>query len=69
MKFIEQYSGDKSRDFWDAINGIKNKDLGELAYSLGCELQNHEGELLSKINTLIFADRILRTPDGGSEDV
>jgi hypothetical protein len=59
MKFKEQYSGDKSREFWDAIDAIKNEDLRELAYSLGCELQNYEDDLLSKINTLIFAGNLL----------
>jgi hypothetical protein len=58
-KFVEIYSGEKSEGFWSAIIWIKNEDCRELAYSLGCALQNHEADLLSKINTLIEADRIL----------
>ena len=51
----ETYSGDRSIDFWKAINSIENNDLQEIAYGLGCDLQNYEADLLGKINALINA--------------
>ena len=60
MKFANQYSGDNSEAFWKIINSIKNKDLNELAYSLGCDLQNYESDILGKINTLFEADEKMK---------
>ncbi len=56
MKFNDQCSGDNSEAFWKRINDIKNENLRDLAYSLGCDLQNYEADVLGKINTLIEAD-------------
>jgi hypothetical protein len=56
-----KYSGKKSKKFWRKINGIdydiplENGDDRGSMYSLACDLQNAESELLNKINALIAA--------------
>jgi hypothetical protein len=44
----EQYSGDNSREFWGIINLIDDEEF--TLYKLGCDLQNLECKVLSKIN-------------------
>ncbi len=45
MKLGYSGKGKESTAFWDRINAVKGKN-GTLLYSLGCDLQDLEGELL-----------------------
>jgi hypothetical protein len=40
-----KYSGDKSTDFWVRINAVRG-DVGHSLYSLACDLQDLESEVL-----------------------
>lgn len=43
------YSGDLSEGFWKRINALKGEKHDTL-YSLGCDLQNREGDLLKLLH-------------------
>ncbi len=45
---ISRYSGDESKDFWNAVNELPRRSRGEL-YSLGVVLQNLEGFVLRRL--------------------
>jgi len=45
---IPRYSGDKSNDFWKAVNALPKRSKGEL-YSLGVALQNLEYFVLKRL--------------------
>jgi len=47
--FIPVYSGDKSIEFWKAINSIKNIKIWHFVYGLGCDLQDLESYVLERI--------------------
>ena len=44
------YSGDLSVKFWERINALERGTKRDFLYSLGCELQNLEGELLKQLH-------------------
>ena len=52
MNFEEQYSGDNSRKFWDAINKLDEPEKSEL-YFAGVLLQNMEDSILRVLNNAI----------------
>ena len=45
---ISRYSGDESKDFWNAVNALPRRSRGEL-YSLGVALQNLESFVLKRL--------------------
>lgn len=45
---LSRYSGDESKDFWNAVNALPKRSRGEL-YSLGVALQNLEGFVLKRL--------------------
>ena len=54
-KIAYHYSGDNSRQFWNAIGGLRIKkkvEWGEL-YSLGVALQNLEDQVLSRLYNVL----------------
>lgn len=56
-KFREHYSGQRSTDFWKAINGIKNRKELHAAYTMGCNLQDIESRTLRYINEVTRRER------------
>ena len=44
---LARYSGDRSSEFWDAINATKDRTL----YDFACALQSVEARVLAVLNT------------------
>ena len=36
------FSGDESREFWGAINAVKDEEIHGALYAIGCKLQEFE---------------------------
>ena len=53
MGVKEAYAGEASTKFWDIINALPDEQQST-AYSLGCALQNVEGDIRNLINVEIF---------------
>ncbi len=51
----KRYSGNKSKKFWKKINLLRNKSISDwnVAYSLGCRLQETEGVILKQIEDIL----------------
>ena len=50
-----QYSGDKSRQFWNKINKFlkTNNDVHSLLYITGCALQDLEGRMFQMLECAV----------------
>ncbi len=46
-----QYSGPRSKKFWDRINNVRPEKLWEALYTAGCALQDHEGRTLAMLKS------------------
>lgn len=51
IKFKPHYSGPLSRKFWSQVNSVKGSAWGPM-YTLGCALQNLEGQVLRELAEL-----------------
>jgi hypothetical protein len=51
-----KYSGEESKEFWDAVNAIRNEANRQELHSLGVALQNHEEYVLHVLNRYLKED-------------